>query len=146
VNFFFVELGVDMNRFTAQTFVVLASFAIPLASHAADVNVASSDTIFTSRFEQYTLAINNYLAWCTVSVNGGAPNSAAQISVALPDSSVAVLHGDAVSATFIWGYWTGTEGDLGGGDHNHDATVTMSSDKNVLACCPFASNPGAPCT
>ena len=37
---------------------------------------------------------------------------------------------------YVWGYWTGTDGDTGSGDDNMATTVTMNRNKQVVACCP----------
>ena len=89
--------------------------AFPQAPRANAVVVAPSDRIFADGFELFTLTINNYLAWCSVSVNGGAASSAATISQAFPPGTLVPLHGDAANASFVWGYWTGTDA----GGHRH---------------------------
>lgn len=56
------------------------------------------------------------------------------------------LSATPASSVFVWGYWVGTDGDTGA---SHDtvqaAMVTMDKSKVVQACCPFASDPSAPC-
>ena len=43
----------------------------------------------------------------------------------------------APNSIFVWGYWTGTDGDTAAGhDTRMTTTVTMTSDKTVVACCP----------
>ena len=111
----------------------LASAHPPSTSPLA-VQVAN-DEIFPGGFEQmFTLSIDNFLAWCDVSVNGDPPTSAPPPS-AFEQGRVIPLHGDPADANyFVWGFWTGTDG----GDHdtNMDTTVTMSADLIVHVCCP----------
>ena len=123
--------------------MAMASVVALLPVHAlkADpLGLVPNDTIFANGFEAFTLTINNYLAWCSLTEDGVAYSASKLFS----EGAVVALHGDPVSATFVWGYWTGT--DAGGIDHSQDAKVTMSSDRSVLACCPFASSPNTPCT
>jgi len=86
----------------------------------------------------HTLTLNNTLSWCTVSVNGGTSSTAASRTFMFPAGTVVNLHGDTADSTvFVWGFWTGTDGDTTANhDHNMSTTVTMSSDKTVVACCP----------
>ena len=97
------------------------------------------DAMFASSFETFTLAIDNFLERCSL-LEGGVPSSP---SKAFDEGTVVALHGEAASVSFVWGYWIGT--DAGGVDPSQDATVTMSSDRSVLACCPFAFEPNAVC-
>ena len=112
-------------------------------STGLNTQTVGPDEIFAGGFDPttFTLAITNYLAWCSISENG----SPFSPSMSFPRGSVVALHGDAVNGTFVWGYWTGTDADTGSNDTQKDATVTMSSDRSVLACCPFATSPGMTC-
>lgn len=96
---------------------------------------AANNEIFPSGFEQlFTLAIDDILAWCDVSVNGGAPTNTPPASL-FEKGRVIPLHGDTANALiFVWGFWTGTDG--GATDTNMDTTVTMSADKSIQVCCP----------
>jgi ABC-type oligopeptide transport system substrate-binding subunit len=100
---------------------------------------------------QLTLTIQNYLAWCAVTVNGGSANtSATQTYQFAPDASVA-LHGDtANSGAFYWGYW-GNVNDAGvladgGTDLSQDVNFTITSDVTLHACCPDNGQPLSQCT
>ena len=86
-----------------------------------------------------TLTLNNFDFWCAVTEEG----SAAQATTQYPMGKVVHLTGAPVSATFVWGYWSGTDG--GANDTKQSTTVTMTSNKTVLACCPFATSPDTPC-
>jgi hypothetical protein len=114
-----------------------ASVSAPASAHGAKMSLATSDAdqIFPGGFEQlFTLSISNYLDWCSISVNNG-PAAADDPIVSFEQDRVIALHGDTADANyFVWGFWTGT--DAGNHDANMDATVTMSSDRNVTACCP----------
>lgn len=85
----------------------------------------------------YTLTITNYLGWCDLTENGtkypglgGAPPA-----MSFPPGTVVDLSA-VPNGLFIWGYWTGTDGDTGAHDTNMSTTVTMNGDKTVGACCP----------
>jgi hypothetical protein len=90
----------------------------------------------------FTLTINDYLNWCNVSVNGGAPSSQnPQTFQFAPDASV-LLHGDtANSQSFYWGYWQSANITDGGKDLSMDASVIMNGNVDVLACCPVNNTP-----
>lgn len=93
-----------------------------------------------------TLTIDNYLSWCSVSVNGGLASTAASQVLQFPKDAVVNLNADKANATFVFGYWFGTAGDAGPSHDTSMATiVTMNTDKTVQACCPFASAPNTPC-
>ncbi len=107
----------------------------------------SSDTGATSEAgANVKLTVQNYLVWCTVSVQGGASSTAATQSVTVPAGTVVNLTADKANDTFVWGYWVGTAGD---NTHAHDTkkatTVTVTKDTVVQACCPFANSPNTPC-
>jgi hypothetical protein len=85
----------------------------------------------------YTLTVQNYLDWCDVTENGTVyPASAPPVMSFAPGTVVDV---NAVAATgFVWGYWTGTDGDTTSAhDTSMTTAVTMTSNKTILACCPF---------
>ena len=90
----------------------------------------------------FTLTINDYLNWCSVTVNGGTPSTAAtQTFQFAPDASVS-LHGDTASSqSFYWGYWQSANLADGGKDTNMNVNITMSGDVSVLACCPVNNTP-----
>jgi hypothetical protein len=100
---------------------------------------SSGSTGGSSGGATYTLSVDNYLVWCSVEADGVPlvfSRSNEVTSVDFPAGSVVTLSGDALSG-FVWGYWTGTDGDTGAFDRNMVTTVTMDGDKSVLACCPF---------
>lgn len=93
-----------------------------------------------------TLSINNYLNWCQVKVGGVTYDKVSVPPLQVTKGTVVELHGAPETkdpGVFVWGYWTGT--DPGGMDASQDTTVTMTMDKSVLACCPFASDPTPSC-
>lgn len=116
-----------------------AFLASPVAASPTGPGV--SDTIFANGFENFVLAIDNYLAWCTVSVNGG-PFSANPAPTVYAPGTVVPLSGQPASPTFIWGYWRFT--DVAGHDVNQVTQVTMTSDRTVFVCCPFSNGTGCP--
>jgi hypothetical protein len=93
-----------------------------------------------------TLTLEDFMSWCSVSVDGGAASMAASRMLTFPMNSVVSLRADAASNAFVFGYWVGTAGDTG---PSHDlamaTTVAMDGNKTVQACCPFASSPNTPC-
>ncbi len=78
------------------------------------------------------LTLSNYSDWCSVTVDGdgGYIPMAAFVVGAVVDLDASPKPG------YVWGYWTGTDGDTGGGDRNMSTTVTMTTNKEVVACCP----------
>jgi len=96
----------------------------------------------------FTLKVEDYLSWCTVSINGGTGSITATQSLTFSPGTVVNLMADKASSTFEWGYWVGTAGDTTSAhDTAMGTTVTMSGDKTVQACCPFSSGASAhqPC-
>ena len=92
------------------------------------------------------LTVQNYLAWCSVSVQGGSASTNATQTVNVPAGTVVNLTGDKANATFVWGYWFGTAGDTSAAhDTKKATTVTVTKDTVVQACCPFANAPNTPC-
>jgi hypothetical protein len=93
------------------------------------------------------LKIENYLNWCSVSVDSGAASTMAVITKSVASGTTVHLAGDTASATeFVWGYWRGTAGDTGSAhDTSKMTTVTLTADKTVQACCPLTSAPTTPC-
>ena len=127
-------------------FLASLSAMAMLEAGVAGANCATTvpgDRVFGGGFDVYTLTVNNYLAWCTVSENSGAPSGAVTITNSFADYMTVALHGNPASPTFVWGYWDGT--DAGTHDTSQDSAVTMCSDRSVLACCPFATSPNTPC-
>ena len=100
----------------------------------------TGDEIFDGGFDfTATLTISNYLSWCTVEVGNLAPTGGPTFTIS--ERLGATVFVDAnPKAGFVWGYWTGTDGDTTDAhDENQLTTVTMTSDKSLLACCPFPS-------
>ena len=133
-----------------RTFVLAAALLLASPLHGTTADAVASqtdtvativdDTIFRSAFELYTLTLTNYLTWCSVTVDSDPASSAAIISKDYPEGSLSLLHADP-NVPFVWGYWIGTDADTSGtGDTSQDAVVTMSADRAVLACCPFAGS------
>jgi hypothetical protein len=92
-----------------------------------------------------TLTLKNYVNWCSVTVNGGTPSTADQTLQFAP-GTVVVLHGQEANASFVWGYWRGTDGDTSAShDTSQGTMVTMTADKTVQACCPTTAAPTTPC-
>ncbi len=94
----------------------------------------------------FTLHITNALNWCVVTVNGTVYTPPADFpDTVFAKDTVVNLHGDKFG-TFVWGYWTGTDGQNDGGtqDTNHDATITMAADESVYVCCPISGQTTCP--
>lgn len=109
-------------------FVLALSIIVPAAS------AADPDEIFRDGFATFTLTINNYLSWCSVRENGDVSYSPAS---SFPDGTIVSLVASPV-APFYWGYFSGADGstiDIGA---DHSTTVTMTSDRTVLVCCPVS--------
>ncbi|MEO7325890.1 MAG: hypothetical protein ABIW82_13780 [Dokdonella sp.] len=130
-----------MRRNTMLTIGLAFAMSAPLTSAVENSPTAAGDTIFVYGFEDYVLTINNFLAWCTVSVNGGATTPNPPPTPFTP-GAVVPLFGQPASAIFIWGYWRDT--DVPGHDTNQTIAVTMTSDRTVFVCCPFTDGTGCP--
>jgi hypothetical protein len=103
---------------------------------------AAVDEIFPNGFEApFKLTINNDVAWCSVTIDSGLPDSSLTIEASIFPGIVAKLHADPVLG-FIWGFWNGT--DDGNGYTQQDTTVTMTSDRSVEVCCPIPPPTGHP--
>src|SRR4051812_30623860 len=106
---------------------LLGASTLPTQCVFADIGSidAASDKIFVSEFEQFTLTINNFLAWCSIDENSSGSFSP---SMAFNDNTVVDLFAKPITG-FIWGHWEGTDADIGSGDPTQQATVTMTSDR-----------------
>ena len=108
----------------------------------ASVAVVADDEIFPNSFEApFDLTITNDVAWCSVTIDGGAPDRSGTISASIFPGSVAQLHAEPLAGV-IWGFWNGT--DDGDGYTQMDTTVTMTSDRGVEVCCPIPPPYGHP--
>jgi len=118
-------------------------------SNDSSTNDAATDS--TSDAGTATLTIKNYLAWCSVTVNGGTPNTTATQTYHLPLNSTVTAHGDTKnSSAFYWGYWgnVGSDGGLdpGGEDTSMDISFVITGDLTLDACCPDNGQPLTQCT
>ena len=110
----------------------------------SSLTAATADEIYPSGFEtQVTLTLTDYIAWCKVTIDRGDPQISTfpiyEIVRKFDQGRVVPLHGETAAAgVFYWRYWEGTDAAGAGMDFNPDATVTMSGDKAVLACCPIS--------
>jgi len=117
-----------------------AAFVSALSIVGSATPPADSDVIFGDGFATFTLAIDNYLSWCSVKENGDVSYSP---TASFPDGAIVTLVASP-SAGFYWGYFSGADspGNSIGGS-NYATTATMTSDRNVLVCCPVF--PGGTC-
>ena len=129
-----------MQRNDLIAAALLLAFGTHVAAHESGA-AATSDTIFANGFENPTLTIDNYLAWCEVSVDG-APLSINPPPTQFTQGTVVPLSAEPASSAFIWGYWRFT--DVSGHDTSPNTTVTMTSDRTVFVCCPFTDGTGCP--
>jgi hypothetical protein len=116
----------------------LIAFAMLSLSVAAGCgSSSSSNTTPTDGPVLYTLTVQNYLDWCDVTENGTVYPASAPPVTSFAAGAVVNLNATAGSA-FVWGYWTGTDGDTTSAhDTSMSTTVMMTSNKTILACCPF---------
>jgi hypothetical protein len=91
----------------------------------------------------------NYLSWCSVSVNGGAPSSSASQTVNVAPGTIP-LTASPLSG-FELGLWHNTTGDTGSGTPGtvsgttSSATVVVGNAATcVWVCCPFTNGSGCP--
>lgn len=130
-----------MRRNALLAIGLACALSAPMTSAVEALPAVASDTIFAYGFEDYVLTIDNFLAWCSVSVNGGAATTS-PVPTPFTPGALVPLFGQPASAAFIWGYWRDT--DVPGHDINQSITVTMTSDRTVFVCCPFANGTGCP--
>ena len=85
----------------------------------------------------YTLTVQNYLDWCDVTENSTVYPASVPPVMSFAPGTVVNVNAEAATV-FVWGYWTGTDGDTTSAhDTSMTTTVTMTSNKTILACCPF---------
>ena len=129
----------------AKIMVVLVLLVGCGSSNSTPYSTSTSTSTSTSG-AGVTLKLEDYLSWCSVSVNGAAASENATQTLNVPQGTMVPLSASASSSVFVWGYWVGTDGDTSAShDTSQDATVTMDKSKVVQACCPFASSPNTPC-
>ncbi len=119
---------------------------VAIVPDAAPVTIDAPPAPDAATAGTVTLTVEDYLRWCSVTVEGGAATTVASTTMTFPMGTVVDLTAMKASATFVFGYWAGTDGDTTSAhDTNMDTTVTMTGNKTVQACCPFASAPTVPC-
>lgn len=127
------------------------------ATDDANTNDAATDDANTNDAgcSGVLLTVHNYLAWCSVSVDGGAATTAATQTVCVPADTDINLVATAASSSFILGDWHHTDGDTAGtGDpgtvSGAMSTATFMTSASgaacVWICCPFTSGSGCPVT
>jgi hypothetical protein len=124
---------------------MIAIALLILAAGCGSSTSSSAPDATTSGGATYTLALQNYLSWCSVIEQGTSEGStAAPPLLTVPAGTVVNLSATPSDATFVWGYWVGTDGDTSNShDTNMTTTVTMSKNKTVQVCCPFAVAAGS---
>jgi hypothetical protein len=121
--------------------LLIPSLAQIDVSATTSIATVSGDEIFPNSFEApFNLTISNDVAWCSVTIDGGAPDSSGTIMASIFPGITAQLHAEPLPG-FDWGFWNGT--DDGNGYTQMDTTVTMTSDRSVEVCCPIPP-PGHP--
>jgi hypothetical protein len=101
---------------------------------------AASTTPDGASAATFTLAIENYASWCTITEDGVAFSA----SKSFPSGHAVALHAAPIGG-FFWGFWTGTDGDkTGAHDTAMTTMVTMTGDKSVFTCCPAANGGTCP--
>jgi len=114
-----------------------AATSAPDASAAPTPDAASGAT--------FNLTIANQAVWCDITANGspfpanGQPTDSA--TMPFPQHSVVNLRADPVSATFEWGFWTGTSNVHDGKDRNQSTTITLDANLSITVCCPIVGHP-----
>jgi hypothetical protein len=112
----------------------------------ATADTATADTATPDTAPSFTLKVENYASWCSVSVNGATANATEVQMFTFPAGTVVNLHSTALNGTFVWGYWVGTASDTTGSHDTHmTTTVTVTKNQVIQACCPLASAPTDPC-
>ncbi len=104
------------------------------------------------------LTVRNYLAWCSVSVNGGTASTASEQTVNVAPGVINLSATPAPSgvgtSNFILGLWHDTDGDSGAGETGNvtgsGPTAVSTTTETVVAgtpgciwiCCPFTNGTG----
>ncbi|MCE9578239.1 MAG: hypothetical protein K8W52_34250 [Deltaproteobacteria bacterium] len=99
-----------------------------------------------------TLTVKNYLAWCSVSVNGAAASTAAQQVVTVTPGAIPLVASGATGFKLgpnMWHHVDGTTGNTGVAGNvsgtMSSATVTVGAGGAcVWVCCPFTNGTGCP--
>ena len=104
-----------------------------------------------------TLTVMNFLSWCSVTVNGGAASTEANVTASVSTGSTATIVATPASASFQIGAdpWFGvTENggaaaagtDMGSGaTETSTATVVVTGNQCVSVCCQLPNNSPMPC-
>src|SRR3954468_18427538 len=103
------------RRFRFVSARAMACLGFASIGALTQIAVAIVDPIFRNGFEQFTLTVNDYLNWCSVTVNGGPPSSSLSTQYTFNEDVVVALTAKPL-AGFQWGYWMGTDADNGAGD------------------------------
>jgi len=94
-----------------------------------------------------TLTVKNYLAWCTVTINGGTASSNATVTASVTPGSTATIVATPKNSSFVIGTdpWFGVTANDGGATTGTDtgegstetstATVVVSGNQCVSVCC-----------
>ncbi len=70
----------------------------------------------------FTLTINNFDSWCTVTEEG----AAFSLSRSFAPGTVVHLNAAPASGLFVWGYWTGTDAGADAGAHDTSQSTTVT--------------------
>ena len=121
-----------------------------VASEASDVETGEAGCHGST---PVTLTVLNVLVWCSVSIEGGSPSSAAQQTVCVAPGIVNVAASPLPGFELGPAPWYDTSGDLGSGDPGtvvgdvDSTTVKVTSGSAcVWVCCPFPDGTGCPTT
>jgi hypothetical protein len=112
--------------------------------HVSTTDAAVEHALGADGPATFTLTLENYLSWCSVTEAGTSEGTTATVTMSFPAGTVVDLNAMAASNVFVWDYWVGTDGDTTAThDTSMSTTVTMTKDKTVQACCPFAVAAGS---
>lgn len=116
------------------------------------VGSATCSSSTTNPSDTFSLTVNNFLSWCSLSVTAPANTTlpsgatAASNKLTVAKNAVVSLHGEPTTG-FIWapsvgkGGWSG-EIDAGQNTIGKNINVTMSGNKTIGVCCPFPDGSG----
>jgi hypothetical protein len=121
---------------------------VAVASEASDVEAGEAGCTGST---PVTLTVLNVLVWCSVSIEGAAPSSAAAQTVCVAPGIVSLAASPLPGFELGPAPWYDTSGDLGSGDPGTvvgdvDSTTVMvtSGSACVWVCCPFPDGTGCP--
>jgi len=124
-----------------------------VAIDATPIDAAIDAPMIDAAPGTFPLKVNNYLAWCSVSVNGGTASTASTQTVNVLPGNIPLIAKGATGFKVGGNMWHHTMNDTGNGETGVVTTpasgeqsaavaVVGSAAKCVWVCCPFLNGTG----